>query len=219
MSRRRITDGPYRPLPAEFFARDAGDVAADLIGRYLVRELPAGLGGNRLVVRIIETEAYLGEGDAASHARNGPATARSRRLFRPGGHAYVYLIYGMHFCFNVVTGCREDGSAVLVRGAVPVEGREQMIELRNLTGKRLRPGDIAGGPGKLCQALAIDDSIDGQPLGEGPLRLASGELVEKTDVARGPRIGVDYAGEAAQWPLRFGLAGHRDMSRPVLRSR
>jgi DNA-3-methyladenine glycosylase len=219
MSRRRITDELYQPLPSAFFSRDAAKVAADLLGRYLVRELPNELGGERLVMQIVETEAYLGEGDAASHARNGPATARSKRLFRPGGQAYVYLIYGMHFCFNVVTGSREDGSAVLVRGAAPVEGHEKMTELRSRSGKPLRPGDLAGGPGKLCQALAIDGSLDGHSLHQAPLSLTAGDPVAETDVARGPRIGVDYAGEAAQWPLRFGIAGHRDMSRPILKSR
>jgi DNA-3-methyladenine glycosylase len=219
MTRRRTTDGRFQPLPSEFFSRDAREVAIDLLGRYLVRQLPKPLGGQRMVARIVETEAYLGEGDAASHARNGPATARSKRLYRPGGQAYVYLIYGMHFCFNVVTGSREDGGAVLVRGAAPIERLERMVELRNRVGKNLRPGDIAGGPGKLCQALAIDDSIDGRPLDETPLYLAQGEPIADTDIARGPRIGVDYAGEAAQWPLRFGIAGHPEMSRPILRSR
>ena len=219
MSRRRITDGRFQPLPSEFFSRDASEVATDLLGRYLVRQLPKPLGGQRMVARIVETEAYLGEGDAASHARNGPVTARSKRLFRPGGQAYVYLIYGMHFCFNVVTGSRKDGGAVLVRGAAPIERLERMVELRNRARKNLRPGDIAGGPGKLCQALAIDDSLDGRPLDDKPLYLAQGEPIADTDIARGPRIGVDYAGEAAQWPLRFGIAGHPEMSRPILGSR
>jgi DNA-3-methyladenine glycosylase len=91
-----------------------------------------------------------------------------------------------------------------------------MRELRQRVGKSLRPGDIAGGPGKLCQALAIDGSLDGQALHEGPLHLTAGEPVDPADIARGPRIGVEYAGEAARWPLRFAIAGHPEMSRPIL---
>lgn len=200
------------------FGRAADEVARTLLGRYLIRQLPEDLGGGQLILRLVETEAYLGEGDAASHARRGPVTERSRKLYRPGGCAYVYLIYGMHHCFNVVTGTDRDGGAVLVRGAAPVTGTATMTALRGRAGRKLRPGDIAGGPGKLCQALAIDAALDGASLQGDELSIAAGEPVDDTDIATGPRIGVDYAGEAAGWPLRFGIANHPEMSRPILRN-
>lgn len=136
-------------------------------------------------------------------------------MYRAGGCAYVYLIYGMHHCLNVVTGPSGEANAVLLRAIAPVEGTEWMRTNRSL-GEPVRPGAIGGGPGKLCQALAIDRTFDGISLLGGRLRCAAGEPVDETQVARGPRIGVDYAGEAAAWPLRFGVAGHGEMSRPRL---
>lgn len=202
------------PLPPSFYARSAQEVARDLLGRYLVRH--RGEGEESLVLRLVETEAYLGEGDRASHASKGPVTRRSRKLFRPPGMAYVYLIYGMHHCMNAVTGSGDDGSAVLVRAGAPVSGVEEMVRRRAREGKRLRPGDLAGGPGKLCQALGIGPDFDGRPLWQGELVVTAGEPVADAEVATGPRIGVDYAGEAAAWPLRYGVRGEREMSRPVL---
>lgn len=202
-----------RPLPPEWYARRAEAVARDLLGRYLVRTMPD---GERLVARLVETEAYQGEGDRASHAWQGPRTPRSRRLFRDGGHAYVYLIYGMHYCMNAVASSQEDGHAVLLRAIEPVEGEERMAVLRGMARRTRRPGDVGGGPGKLCQALAIDASFDGVPLWEGDLLITQGEPVPDEEVAIGGRIGVDYAGEAAEWPLRFAIAGHLHMSRPRL---
>lgn len=205
---------PFAPLPVSFYRRPAEAVARDLLGRYLVR---CREGSPRLVLRLVETEAYLGRGDAASHARNGPATERARRLFRDGGHAYVYLIYGVHHCLNVTAATADDGMAVLLRAGAVVEGEATMVARRSL-GRAPRPGDVAGGPGKLCQALGVDRDHDGLPLWrpDGELILTAGEPVADRQVARGPRIGVDYAGEAATWPLRFAVAGHPEMSRPRL---
>lgn len=207
----------FDPLPPELYRRPAADVARDLLGRYLVRHLPDGAGEVRLVLRLVEVEAYQGEGDRASHAHAGPVTPRSRRLYREGGRAYVYLIYGMHHCLNAVAGTDGDGHAVLLRAGEPVAGEKRMRALRGLAPEgKARPGDLAGGPGKLCQALAVDRSFDGAPLWEGDLVLTAGEPVPDSRVARGPRIGVAYAGEAARWPLRFALAGHPHVSKPRL---
>jgi DNA-3-methyladenine glycosylase len=198
-----------RPLPKSFYRRAAEEVARDLLGCLLVHELE----GERLVLRLVETEAYLGTPDPASHAWKGRRTPRNESLYLPGGHAYVYFIYGMHFCLNAVTGERDIGSAVLLRAGEPVEGEERMRENRRWP-RPPRPGDLAGGPGKICQALAIGRELDGVPLNRSPLWIARGELGDPAEIVAGPRIGVDYAGEAAQWPLRFAVRGNRHVSKP-----
>ena len=201
--------GPLAPLPIKFYRRPAEVVARDLLGRYLVRRID----GRRLVLRLVEVEAYLGAPDRASHAWGGRRTPRNESLYLPGGHAYVYFIYGMHWCLNVVTGPAGSGGAVLLRAGEPVAGEAEMLARRAL-GRPPRPGDLAGGPGKLCQALGVDRACDGARLDRGPLRLAAGEPVAPALQAVGPRIGVDYAGEAAAWPLRFAVAGNPHVSRP-----
>jgi len=118
----------FRALPLSFYRRPAEEVARDLLGRWLVRELD----GGRLVLRLVEVEAYLGAPDRASHAWGGRRTPRNESLYLPGGHAYVYFIYGMHWCLNAVTGERGVGSAVLIRAGEPVEGEERMMENRGL---------------------------------------------------------------------------------------
>ena len=202
----------WKPLPVSFYRRPAETVARELLGRWLVRET----GGERLALRLVETEAYLGTPDAASHAAGGRRTRRNESLYLPGGYAYVYFIYGMHFCLNAVTGRREVGSAVLIRAGEPVAGEEAMRRRRGLLGRRrpVRPGDVAGGPGKLCRALGVDRALDAAPLYRGELKIVEGEPVPAAAVASGPRVGVDYAGEAALWPLRFAERGNRHVSRP-----
>lgn len=199
----------FRPLPASFYRRPAEIVARDLLGRYLVRELE----GERLVLRLVETEAYLGAPDRASHAWAGRRTARNESLYLAGGHAYVYMIYGMHYCLNAVTGEADVGSAVLLRAGEPVAGEERMRKNRGWT-RAPRPGDLAGGPGKICQALAIDRELDGVLLDRLPLFISKGGPVVGEEIVASPRIGVDYAGEAALWPLRFSVRGHPHVSRP-----
>lgn len=204
----------WRPLPASFYRRDAETVARELLGRWLVRLVD----GERSVLRLVETEAYLGAPDAASHAAGGHRSERVESLYLPGGHAYVYLIYGVHHCLNAVTGERDLGSAVLLRAGEPLEGEAAMVRRRALDtrDRPVRPGDVAGGPGKLCQALAIDRELDGVRLWQGELTVVEGEPLEPEAVAAGSRIGVAYAGEAAGWPLRFAEAGNRHVSRPHL---
>ena len=171
------------------------------------------VGDSRLVVRIVETEAYLGSPDRASHAWQGRRTPRNDSLFKAGGLAYVYFIYGMYYCLNVVTGDSTNGEAVLIRAAEPIAGAVTMQTRRNL-GREPRAGDLTGGPGKLCQALSVDKSLDGQSLQKGSLRLTWGEPIARAEVARGARIGIDYAAEAVDWPLRFAVRGNRHVSRP-----
>jgi DNA-3-methyladenine glycosylase len=198
-------------LPLSFYRRPVEQVARELLGRYLVRR--AGRGGP-LILRLVEVEAYLGAPDRASHAWGGRRTVRNASLYLPGGHAYVYFIYGMHWCLNAVTGEADSGGAVLLRAGEPISGEERMRSNRGLAAAR--PGDLAGGPGKLCQALGIDRAFDGRRLDRGPLQLAAGEPPAPGEVAAGPRIGVAYAGEAAGWPLRFAIRGNPHVSRPRL---
>ena len=199
------------PLPLSFYRRPAEEVAPDLLGRLLVRRL----GRERLVLRLVEVEAYLGAPDRAAHAWGGRRTARNESLYLPGGHAYVYFIYGMHWCLNVVCGEKDEGSAVLLRAGEPLQGAATMRARRGLA-DRVRPGDVAGGPGKLAQALAVDRALDGARLDGKQLWLAAGDPVLRAQIATGPRIGVAYAGQAASWPLRFVERGNPHVSRPRL---
>lgn len=184
-------------LPRSFYARSALEVAPDLLGCLVVREWC----GRRLVGRIVETEAYLGKEDAASHAYRGP-TPRSQVMFGPAGIVYVYLIYGMHHCLNVVTGQDGDAQAVLIRALEPVAGLE-VIQQRRGTEK---VWNLCSGPGKLCQALDIDKHFNGHDLTAGStLWLASGLLAEKA-ISTSPRVGVGGDDFALRAPWRFYLS-------------
>jgi DNA-3-methyladenine glycosylase len=198
------------PLERSFFGRPTAEVARDLLGTLVVREVD----GAVVVGRIVETEAYGGPEDRASHSRAG-LTTRTAPMHGPVGHAYVYLVYGMHHCLNVVA--REDGAAagaVLVRALEPLDG---LASMRDRRGRTRDPDDrLCSGPARLTQALAIDRRLDGLDLTKaGELWLAAGEGPRESDpVASGPRVGVGYAG--ADWagrPWRFWLAGNRSVSR------
>lgn len=175
-------------LPPSFYRRDAATVARELVGCALVHKRRAGI--------IVETEAYLGPEDLASHARFGP-TARTSVMFGPGGVSYVYLCYGIHEMFNITAD--EDGvpSAVLIRAIAPLVGL---------------PDDahVGRGPGKVTKALRLDRRHDRRDLASGALFVARHDRPE--DVAVGVRIGVDYAKEWAARPLRFWWKGHRSVS-------
>jgi DNA-3-methyladenine glycosylase len=193
-------------------AGDAVRTAQRLLGCLLVRDD----GHGRRIVRIVETEAYDGPRDRASHARAG-RTARTGVMFGPPGHAYVYLVYGLHHCLNVVCGPDGEAAAVLIRAAEPVAGVERMRVVRGLaSGADAR---LAAGPARMCQALGIDRSLGGLDLlTDDRLWLArdGGQAaVSPGPITTGPRIGVGYAGpEWAGRPWRFGLAGHPSLSRP-----
>ena len=180
-------------LTLPFFRRPALDVAADLLGRTLCRRVAP---GRVLRGRITEVEAYDGFDDRACHASRG-RTERNAPMFARGGIAYVYLIYGMHHCLNVVTGQRGHPSAVLIRSTEPPA-----------------PGAVATGPGRLTRAFAVDRRLDGASLVGREIWLESGRPVSADSIRRTPRIGVDYAGESAGWPWRFVIEGHADLSGP-----
>ena len=178
-------------LPAEFFADDAASVARKLLGCALVHRDRAGI--------VVETEAYLGPDDLASHARFGP-TARTQVMFGPGGVSYVYLCYGIHEMFNIVTGEPGQGQAVLIRAIAPYLGLPD-------------DSSVGRGPGKVTRALALDRRHDRRDLALGDLFVAA--AVTPGRIARGPRIGVAYAGAWATRPLRFWWRDHAAVSRPA----
>lgn len=202
------------------FDADAATLARGLLGCLLVRPLE---GGGRLVGRVVETEAYVGVEDRASHAFGGRRTPRNESMYGPPGTAYVYLIYGLHCCFNVSCGPAGTPSAVLVRALEPLEGLEAMRARRPPGRKPLPDRALCAGPGRLCQAFGIDRSLDGLDLASDPaLCLCApparppgaappGDRTE-AQVARGPRVGVDYAGDWADAPLRFSIAASAHVS-------
>lgn len=197
------------PLPRSFFDRPTETVARDLLGVWVVRSAPGGLSGGP----IVETEAYGGPDDLASHARAG-RTRRTTPMFGEVGHAYIYLVYGMHECLNVVGYNEREAGAVLIRAIAPVLGVD---EIRSRRGRLTDPTDrLCSGPAMVCQGLAVGRAFDGHDLtlGEG-LWLAQAPVKESAvaEIASGPRIGVDYAGEWAARPWRFWLAGNRSVSR------
>jgi len=187
---RRSRLGP--PLPLTFYDRPTEVVSRELLGAVL--ECTTAEGVTRGV--IVETEAYLGPHDPACHAVAG-LTTRTQHLFGPPGRTYVYLIYGMYWCFNAVTRERGHGSAVLVRAVSPVDGLELMRRRRP---KVKRDRDLTNGPGKLCLAMGIVGGMSGASLRSGPIVIRRGPEVPDADVVVTPRIGITVA---AEWPLRY----------------
>ena len=181
-----------RILPRSFYEQDTIDVAEQLIGCYVCRKLPS---GEILRARIVETEAYLGTEDPSCHSYSGRPTARTEAMFGPKGHSYVYFIYGVHFCLNIVTGAPDAPEAVLIRAL------EHDLDLK--------------GPGKICRVLNIDKNHNHIDLTNSEeLWIESGELQEDEEVISGPRIGLREESDPAHWPLRFGLARSSHLSRP-----
>jgi DNA-3-methyladenine glycosylase len=180
-------------LRREFYDRDTIEVAKELLGKCIVHVA----GGVERIGRIVEVEAYLGPHDLAAHSSKG-LTPRTRVMFGPPGHAYVYLIYGMYYCMNVVTQAEGTASAVLLRAIEPVknvEGRTQ-------------------GPGLLCRALQIDKRLNGHDLLSKDFYIGDDRSHRKLAIVKRPRVGVDYAGRWARRLLRFYVRGSAFVSRP-----
>ncbi len=181
-------------------------LARTLLGKVLLRRV-----GDQLTAgRIVETEAYLGEQDPAAHSYKGN-TQRTRIQFGPGGYAYVYLIYGMHCCMNIVAAPEGVPHVVLLRALEPVVGLDWMEQRRHTH----RTANLCSGPGKLCQAMAIDRSCYGMDLLGEELWLEDAPTVPEEQVAVSRRIHIDYAGEAADWPYRFCVADSPYLSAPA----
>ena len=236
--------GEPKPLPKSFYRRATLDVARVLLGCRLTRRLPD---GTMRSVILVETEAYLGVKDRAAHTWNGRRTSRVEPMWGDGGHAYVYFVYGMHYCMNVVTQREGVPEAVLLRAGIPEElwadghppkstisskvnragatgGAEGAAHPRLAAGrwspsslsKKISgsPGlRLAAGPARLCAYLGITTALSGVSLSGPELVLSRGPR-RRFDVLVGPRVGVDYAGDAAAWPLRFAVAGCPAVTRP-----
>jgi DNA-3-methyladenine glycosylase len=193
-------------LPRDFYLQDTVTVARALLGCILWRKRRREL----LAARLVEVEAYLGANDPASHARRGLRSPRNESMYLDGGHAYVYFTYGMHWCLNVVTQEADIAEAVLLRGAEPLQGIESMRKRRP---KAKRDFDLMNGPGKICAALDIDRRLDGEPLDGDRLFITKRDIkIDDNAIAESTRVGVEGAGDAAHWPLRFYLRGNRFVS-------
>lgn len=210
-----------QPLPREFYRTDALNLSENLIGKTLVRRV----NGVELAAVITETEAYMGVIDRASHAYGGRRTARTETMFLEGGHAYVYLIYGIYSCMNITANTDGNPEAVLIRGVYPIAGEEEMYRAYLAGGRRKKAQpkafdelsrkelfSLTNGPGKLCVAMSIDRSLDKFDMTfEDSVNgdLSNHEFFVRDDgyraaeIVRAPRIGIDYAGEAADYPWRF----------------
>ena len=179
-----------------FFRQDTVELARRLLGCLLIHRTPDGVAGGM----IVETEAYIGAIDKACHAYRN-RSERTEIMYHDGGYAYVYFVYGMHYCFNVVTGPEGEGNAVLIRALEPVLGLGLMQRRRNTKSVR----NLCSGPGKVCQALDITKKEYGLDLcnADSPLRLIQYRHLPAAKIGASPRINVAYAEEAAAWPWRF----------------
>jgi DNA-3-methyladenine glycosylase len=179
------------PLPRAFYARDTRTVARELLGKLLVHRVD----GQARVGRMVEVEAYLGPGDLAAHTARG-RTPRTRAMFGPPGHVYVYLVYGMHHCMNVVTEPEGTGTAILLRALEPIANISR-----------------SNGPGLLCKAMGINLDQYGHDLVSDTLFIAAAPATEPFSIVTRPRVGVAYAGTWADKPLRYYIEGNRFISK------
>ena len=198
-------------LSREFYLGDTVDIARRLLGTYLVRQL----GKTVLVGRITETEAYIGRCDKACHAYGYHKTPRNAPMFLGPGHAYIYLIYGMHHCLNLVTEPEGEPAAVLIRALEPIAGEETIRRLRygDKPMTPYRTAHLLDGPGKICRGLGLTTAENGMDLTGQTLFVCTAPAdvgladppPQREIIVSGPRIGVDYAEEARDFPWRFRL--------------
>ncbi len=194
-------------LDRKFFSRpDTLRVARELLGTLLV--VPTS-DGQRISGMIVETEAYLGESDKAAHSFGGRRTARNEITYAEGGHAYVFFVYGMYYQLNLVTGMVEYPHVVLIRAVEPVEGIDVMRERRG----PMKDTNLTSGPGKLCIALGIDRGLNAADLEGEQIWVETYRNFKKSEIASGPRVGIDYAEEFIEVPWRFWVEGNPYVSK------
>jgi DNA-3-methyladenine glycosylase len=198
---------PTYKLPRDFYTRpNVLQVARELLGKLLVVPFK---NGKRVSGKIVEVEAYRGPQDRAAHSFGGRRTQRTETMYRIGGTAYVFFVYGMYYQFNVVTNVAEIPHAVLIRAVEPVEGIELMRKRRH----GQTDHNLTNGPGKLCIALGIDRRLDGADLMSNQVWLEGGEKIARSRIMSGPRIGIDYAEEWIHKPWRFWIKDNSFVSR------
>lgn len=201
--------------PVNWYEGDTLDVAKHLLGHRLVHVID----GKRRSGLIVETEAYKGPDDKAAHSYGGRRTERTDIMFGPPGHAYVYLIYGMYHCFNIITAPEGIPQGVLIRALKPDEGIEDMAAARfgktDITKQQYK--NLTSGPGKLCRALSITMEQKGLSMQSDELFMEivpdEMHLSQRYEITAGPRIGIDYAEEAIHYPWRFYFQGHPFVSK------
>ena len=184
-------------LPCEFYLCDGLEAAEKLLGKILIHRSPDGLTAGR----IVELEAYMGESDRGCHAYGGRRTKRTGIMYAEGGHAYVYLIYGMYCCMNIIVNREDIPHCIFLRALEPVEGIELMKRRRGTD--KLR--NLCSGPGRLCNAMGIDKTLYGEDLCGDRLWLEDDGC--KPVIIRGKRVNIDYAGEDAEKDWRFAVKG------------
>jgi len=194
-------------LNQKFYQKDAVQTAKDLLGKIIVRKYD----GKTIKVKIVETEAYCGAEDKASHAYNNKKTKRTAPMFKEGGHSYIYLIYGMYYCFNVVTASENNPHAVLIRAVEPLTGIKQIKENRQIKSSRTK--DLTNGPGKLSQALKINKSLDGCSLVKNPSLYIIDGGAENFEIDSSPRVNIDYAEEYKDKKWRFFIKNNKYISK------
>lgn len=196
------------PLKQSFYNRETLEVAPDLLGKYLIREI----NGHKLIVKIVEVEAYKGAIDKGAHSYKYKHTPRTEVMFGPPGHAYIYLIYGMYYCLNIVTEEEGEPCAILIRGVEPIKGDDYMSLLRyqkplsEITPTQLK--NLSNGPGKLCKSLCITKEQNRHPVWKGELYITSGVEITPEQIIRSKRINIDYAEEAKDFLWRFSIKGN-----------
>ncbi len=200
-----------KTLDREFYNRDSLIVAKELLGKILVHEI----NGQKISAKIVETEAYMGIEDKAAHSYSGRRTPRVEILYGAAGFSYVFIIYGMYHCFNVVTKEEGNPQAVLIRALEPIEGLDLMSQNRfKKPYSSLNKSQINGltnGPGKLCKAFLIDKSLNGEDLCGSKLYIEEGTDKNFT-VISSKRVGIDYAEEAKDYPWRFYIKDNKYVS-------
>ncbi|MBS4534956.1 DNA-3-methyladenine glycosylase [Clostridium sp. D2Q-14] len=198
-------------LKRDFYRKDALSLGRDLLGKYLIFNN----NNNKFITKIVEVEAYMGINDKASHTYKGKRTPRTESMFKIGGYAYVYLIYGMYNCLNIVASEKNNPQGVLIRGVEPIKGIEIMSLNRfNKTIDQLpktKIFNLTNGPGKLTQALGITRKINGEDLTKNNIYICEGNN-KSFQIVQSKRIGIDYAEEAKNYPWRFYIKDNKYVS-------
>lgn len=194
-------------LDYDFYQKDAVSAAKNLLGKIIVRKI----NGEKIMVKIVDTEAYSGAEDKASHAYDNKKTKRTKTMFARGGLTYIYLIYGMYNCFNIVTAEKDNPHAVLIRAVEPVKGLEMIKNNRKIKSKKIE--DLTNGPGKLSQALKIDRSLDGIDLVKNNNLYLLDNNEQDFKIKSAPRVNIDYAEEYKDRKWRFYIMGNKFISK------